>query len=88
MITRLVPFAVIHGERPASWRRSSPQISTDGFNAYPEAVDLAFGSYCKYGQLIKDYRNADQPGRYGPPGLVGTDRREIFGSIDPWSDRP
>ena len=62
-----------------------PQISTDGFNAYPEAVDLAFGSYCKYGQLIKDYRNADQPGRYGPPELVGTDRREIFGSIDPWS---
>src|SRR5260221_12523937 len=23
-----------------------PQISTDGFAAYPEAIDLAFGSYC------------------------------------------
>ena len=59
-----------------------PQISSDGFNAYPEAVDLAFGSYCRYGQIVKDYRNAEQPGRYGPPELVGTDRREVFGPID------
>ena len=29
--------------------------------------------------------HGDQPGRYGPPELVGTDRREIFGPIDPWS---
>ncbi len=57
-------------------------VSTDGFNAYPEAVDLAFGSYVRYGQIVKDYRNADQPGRYGPPELVGTDRREVFGPID------
>lgn len=59
-----------------------PQLSTDGFNAYPEAVDLAFGEYVRYGQIVKDYRNADQPGRYGPPELVGTDRREVFGPID------
>jgi len=59
-----------------------PQISTDGFNAYPEAVDLAFGSYCRFGTLIKDYRNADQPGRYGPPELVGTARREVFGHVE------
>lgn len=58
-----------------------PQISTDGFSAYPEAIDLAFGSYCRYGQLIKDYRNAEQPGRYAAPELVGTDRREIFGHV-------
>jgi len=54
------------------------QISTDGFAAYPEAVDLAFGPYAKYGQIIKDYRNSDQPGRYGPPEMVGTDRRRVF----------
>lgn len=58
-----------------------PQISTDGFNGYPEAVDLAFGPYCRYGQIIKDYRNAEQPGRYGPPELIGTHRREIFGNV-------
>ena len=38
------------------------------FAAYPEAVDLAFGPYAKYGQIIKDYRNADQPGRYAAAG--------------------
>lgn len=40
--------------------------------AYPKAIDLAFGSYCWYGQIVKDYRNADQPGRYAAPELVGT----------------
>ncbi len=58
------------------------QISTDGFAGYPEAVDLAFGPYAKYGQLIKDYRNAEQPGRYAPPEMVATDRRGIFGIRD------
>lgn len=72
-----LPTATDTGERDGI----VPQISTDGFNAYPEAVDLAFGSYCKYGQIIKDYRNADQPGRYAAPELVGTERREIFGNV-------
>lgn len=53
------------------------QLSTDGFAAYPEAVDLAFGPYVHYGQIIKDYRNADQPGRYAPPEMVATERRTI-----------
>lgn len=55
------------------------QISTDAFAAYPEAVDLAFGPYAKYGTIKKDYRNATQPGRYAPPEMVGTDRRGVFG---------
>jgi IS1 family transposase len=55
------------------------QISTDGFQGYPEAVDLAFGPYAKYGQIIKDYRNADQPGRYAPPEMIGAKRIGIFG---------
>jgi IS1 family transposase len=54
------------------------QLSSDGFSAYPEAVDLAFGPYAKYGQIIKDYRNADQPGRYAPPEMVATERRRVF----------
>ncbi len=61
------------------------QISTDGFAGYPEAVDLAFGPYVRYGQLIKDYRNADQPGRYAPPEMVGSQRKSIFGDVDPFS---
>jgi IS1 family transposase len=59
------------------------QISTDAFAAYPEAVDLAFGRHALYGQLIKDYRNSDQPGRYAAPEMVGADRRVVFGNLDP-----
>jgi transposase-like protein/IS1 family transposase len=48
------------------------QISTDGFAAYPEAVDLAFGQYAKYGIIIKEYRNATMT--YTPSEMVGTKR--------------
>ena len=53
------------------------QISTDGFAAYPEAVDLAFGGHVKYGQIIKDYRNATMI--YTPSEMVGAERKGIFG---------
>ncbi len=53
------------------------QISTDGFSAYPEAVDLAFGPYAKYGVCIKDYRNASMI--YTPSEIVGTKRKGIKG---------
>lgn len=52
------------------------QISSDGFAAYPEAVDLAFGPYAKYGQIIKEYRNAHLP--YTPSEMVAADRRPVF----------
>ena len=48
------------------------QISTDGFAPYPEAVDLAFGPYVKYGVIIKEYRNANMI--YTPSEMVGTKR--------------
>ena len=53
------------------------QISTDGFAAYPEAVDLSFGRYAKFGTIVKDYKNASLP--YTPSEIVGTKRRAIFG---------
>ncbi len=52
--------------------RTITQISTDGFPAYPEAVDLAFGPYAKFGVIIKQYRNANMD--YTPSEMVGTDR--------------
>lgn len=61
----------------APQRRYVTQISTDGFPAYPEAVDLAFGRYAKFGTIIKDYRNAGIP--YAPGEMVGTVRRGVFG---------
>jgi len=65
-----------HGYQPGGYIHIT-QLSTDAFPAYPEAVDLAFGPYAKYGQIKKDYRNATQPGRYAPPEMVGTERKGI-----------
>jgi len=48
------------------------QISTDGFPAYPEAVDLAFGPYSKFGTIVKEYRNASIV--YTPSEMAGTQR--------------
>jgi IS1 family transposase len=59
------------------------QISTDGFAGYPEAVDLAFGPYAKFGVIIKQYKNATMA--YDPSEMVGTERRAVKGEIDPWS---
>ena len=57
------------------------QISTDGFAPYPEAVDLAFGRYVKYGQCIKSFRNSNTP--YTPSEMIETKRRPIFGGVNP-----
>ena len=59
------------------------QLSSDAFPAYPEAIDLAFGPYARFGTLIKDYKNANMP--YTPSEMVGTDRRVVFGDFDPRS---
>lgn len=53
------------------------QISTDGFAAYPEAVDLAFGQFAKFGVLIKEYKNATM--NYTPSEMVGTKRIGVRG---------
>ena len=51
------------------------QISTDGFAGYREAVDMAFGPFAKYGQIIKEYRNAKMV--YTPSEMIGTRRKSI-----------
>jgi IS1 family transposase len=71
-LTRPTPHASDdHGFARPGFRYIT-QISTDGFAAYPEAVDLAFGPYAKFGTIIKDYRNANMP--YTPSEMVGTKR--------------
>jgi len=65
-----------HAYKPEGFNAVT-QISTDGFAAYPEAVDLAFGPYVKFGTIIKDYRNANMI--YTPSEMVGTERRAVFG---------
>ena len=53
-----------------------PQFSTDGFNAYPNAIQGVFGSFVQHGVIIKNYVNPEV-GRYAPPDLKDCDRRGI-----------
>jgi IS1 family transposase len=62
-----------------------PQISTDGWGAYPGAVDLAFADTVAHGVLIKEYAESEQPGRYAPPEVVGTERRPVTKGLDPFA---
>jgi IS1 family transposase len=76
-------FPSAHASDPHAWRTGGyvqiTQISTDGFAAYPEAVDLAFGPYVKYGQCIKDYRSNNMEHNYVPPEVIDIERKAIFG---------
>lgn len=62
-----------------------PQLSTDGWGAYPPAIEGAFGSRVQYGQIIKNFGDSEQPGRYAPPEVVSTDRRRVQGIADLFS---
>jgi hypothetical protein len=79
LASRLAPIANPHASDAHAYQaggyRPLIQISTDGFQGYPEAVDLAFGPYAKFGVIIKEYRNATM--QYDPSEMVGTQRRPI-----------
>jgi IS1 family transposase len=59
-----------------------PQLSTDGWHAYANAVRSTFGNEAGYGQIVKDFATSEQPGRYGPPAMVATERKQILGLTD------
>lgn len=59
-----------------------PQISSDGFPAYPDAVEQAFGNDVNYGQIVKQY--VGEPSitaarRYSPGVVIGVRRETIAG---------
>lgn len=57
-----------------------PQITTDGFRPYLEAVEQAFGHDVHYATLVKTYAADDPgPGRYSPPKVSGVDITTITG---------
>jgi IS1 family transposase len=59
------------------------QLSTDQHNAYPEAVERAFGSEADYGQLVKTYSvshiQKDAASRYSPADVVKVHKKIITG---------
>jgi IS1 family transposase len=60
-----------------------PQVSSDGFHSYPGGMAQAFGRQVRYGQLIKRYGANPEAGRYSPAGIIGVDRRPMWGALDP-----
>ncbi len=61
-----------------------PQLTTDGYGAYPDAVYEAFGTDVDYAQLIKVYRaERSDHARYSPAECVGCRKRYVIGAPDP-----
>ena len=60
------------------------QLSTDGFNGYPNAVEFALGSRVDYAQVVKDFGNVggEEGRRYAPPRLIGQEKITISGEPD------
>jgi IS1 family transposase len=60
----------------------APEISSDAFMQYPNAVDLAFGSDCTYGTIDKRYEYEparEAARRYSPGKVVGVKRAPVIG---------
>jgi IS1 family transposase len=71
-------------EDVASRINSRVQITTDGYRAYVDAVEGAFGMDVDYAMLIKLYGNpAGSEGRYSPGEVIGTETVQVMGSPDP-----
>jgi hypothetical protein len=60
------------------------QISTDGLDAYPAALEQHLGGRIDYAQIIKSYsgEGMDSERRYSPPSIIATEKRVISGTPD------
>jgi IS1 family transposase len=63
-----------------------PQITSDGFQPYPDAIDYAFGLDADFAQLVKVYQAT--PGnsaeiRYSPGSIRDLEIRNVRGNPDP-----
>ena len=62
--------------------KNKPQISTDGFRKYVDAVEMAFGADVDYGMIVKKFGHdlETNPGRrYSPPAVIGVDKTAMCG---------
>ncbi|HVT19726.1 MAG TPA: IS1 family transposase [Thermoanaerobaculia bacterium] len=60
------------------------QLTTDGFNAYPDAVEYNFGARVDYAQLVKEFgqEGGEEQRRYAPPRLIGAEKISVSGEPD------
>lgn len=67
----------------ASRLQNQVQLSTDGHNVYPNAVQVAFGSNIDFAQLIKTYgQTSEAQRRYSPAECIATEKRVVSGNPD------
>jgi IS1 family transposase len=60
------------------------QLTTDGMNAYPEAVAYSLGTRVDFAQLIKVYAtNREGEQKYSPPEVVDIITKILIGDPDP-----
>jgi IS1 family transposase len=63
--------------------RGRVQLTTDGLNVYPDAVDRAFPDGIDYAQLVKQYGEAPEPEkRYSPGVITGAIKTPVTGFPD------
>ncbi len=91
--TKLIVSYLV-GQRGASWANvfmkdlasrvsTRIQITTDGYKAYAEAVEGAFGMDVDYAMLIKLYGNDSFDRRYSTGDCIGTQTAVLQGNPDP-----
>ncbi len=58
------------------------QISTDGFEGYPAALEAHLGGQIDYAPLVKSYsgEGLDSELRYSPPQIIATEKRVVSGN--------
>jgi hypothetical protein len=61
-----------------------PQITTDGYKPYIQAIPLTWGYDCDYARLIKTYGSppAEDQRRYSPANIIGIIQKAICGKPD------
>lgn len=93
--TKLIPSYLVGSKRDmyhatvfmedlASRLANRVQLSSDGLNAYPDAVDRGFGNEVDYGQIVKTFSVThllkEAAGRYSPAKVARVERFPISGS--------
>jgi transposase-like protein/IS1 family transposase len=60
------------------------QLSTDGLNTYPDAVEFNFGARVDYAMLVKEFgqEGGEEQRRYAPPRLIGAEKITVSGKPD------
>lgn len=71
-------------DKLAKATRGRFQLSTDGMDAYPEAVEMTFGTNIDYAQLVKKYGAdpSEDARRYSPAKIIAATKTPIQGNPD------